>query len=124
VPVVGPEPGRARDGAELGRHLGGDAALVHAEASLAERGTHPDVEPEPGSERLRRLERAAEVARPELADRIGGERLGEDARLLPAGRRERRVAVPLDATVAIPVGLAVADEVEPRHGSRTLSLDM
>src|SRR5947199_394272 len=73
---------------------------------------------------LDRLERAAEVARPELADRLACERLGERLRLLAARGRERRVAVPLDAAVAIPVGLPATDEVELRHGSRTLSLDM
>jgi hypothetical protein len=119
-----PRPRRARDRAELGRHLGGDPALVHAEAPLAERGTHPDVEPEPSRERLRRLERPAEVARPELADRLGSESLGERLRLLAARGRERRVAVALDAAVAIPLGLPVTDEVELRHGSRTLPLDM
>jgi hypothetical protein len=124
VPVVGPEPGRARDGAELGRHLGGDPALVHAEAPLAERGAHADVDPEPSRERLRSLERPAEVARPELADRLGGKPLGEGQRLLAARGREWRVAVPLDAAVAIPVGLAVADEVEPRHGHAGYLLDM
>jgi hypothetical protein len=116
MPVVGPVPGRARDGAELGRDLRGDPALVHAEAPLAERGAHANVEPEPGRERLGRLQGSAQVARPQLADRLGRERLGERQRLLAARGGERRVAVPLDQAVAIPVGIAVADEVDPRHG--------
>jgi hypothetical protein len=109
-------PGGSRDGTELGRHLGGDPTLVHAEAPLAERGTHPDVEPEPGRDRLGGLERPPQVARPELADRLGGEGLRQRPRLLAARGGERRVAVALDAAVAIPLRLAVADEVDPRHG--------
>src|SRR5205085_1770488 len=110
--IVRAVPRRPYDGAELGRDLGRHATLVHAEVALAEGGTDLDIEAEPGRQRLGGLERPAQVARPDRADRLPGERLGEAPRLLTASRVERRVAPPLDPPVAVPVGLAVADEVE------------
>jgi hypothetical protein len=82
---------------------------------LAQVGIDVDRESEPLAEDLRRLARAAEVARVERVDLLGGEPVGEGLRLPPAVLVQRPVGVTLQLPLGVPIGLAVADEQERGH---------
>ncbi len=65
---------------------------------------------------LGRLARPREVARVDRVERLARELVGKPARLLAAVVGERPVSVPLQAALRVPVGLAVPNEKELRHG--------
>ena len=65
---------------------------------------------------LGRLPRAQQVARVDGRDVLAGQPVGKLARLFAARLVERRVGVPLEAALAVPVRLAVSNEQELRHG--------
>jgi len=64
---------------------------------------------------LRRLEGAFEIGRVDLRDALDTEPPGGGGRLSSTGRRECEVVVALPAMLAIPVRLAVPNEIEQRH---------
>lgn len=87
-----------------------------AEVPLTEVADRDDVEAaglrdDPGG-----LVRASEVARVDGVEVLAGQLVGEGTRLGAPGLVEGRVRVTLDAALAIPVGLSVAGEEDPRHG--------
>jgi hypothetical protein len=94
--------------------------LVDAERALAQPLVEADRERGRRADLARRLLGAPEVAAVERVDALACEPRGGRARLRQAARRERAVAVTLDAPLAIPGRLAVADD-EQLHG-RELSI--
>jgi len=102
-------------------------ALPGADVDLAQPGFPPDRQSEPCADDLRRLERAAQVARVDRVRRVVRELLAKALRLSAARIVERRIGMPLEAPVAVPVRLSVSREKEGRHrlyASRPLDLGL
>jgi hypothetical protein len=93
-------------------------ALPATEVELAQAGVDDDGETELAGQDLRRLARAAQVARVDRVDPCAGKRAREHTCLFAAELVERRVRLALDPAVAVPVRLAVAHEQDRRrrHG--------
>src|SRR5262249_1541024 len=90
-------------------------ALEFAVVALAQRRVEHDAQPRRAGERRRRLPRAARAAAVPRPHVLGRKARSELPRLTPAVLGQRAVAViPLDAALAVPLGLAVADQDEPR----------
>ncbi len=92
--------------------LVGPHALDQSEVLLAQLHRTDDVESELLRRRRCRLLRSQEVAADEVLDRFAREPQAQPACLLVAGVVEGNVDVALEAQLAIPVGLAVADQDE------------
>lgn len=114
---------RARQPGLPGRRLRLDdlvnaPALPAAQGALAEirvsrQRNRTAIEENPGG-----LERALEIAAVSNIDSVLRKTLGQRPGLSPASVVEGRVLVPLNASVTIPIGFAVADKIENRHQSR------
>ena len=104
------------DGAGLGgEDLGPLASRPRAGVDLAQ----GDVGDHRQAAQLRRgrggVERADEVGGVDRNRPQGGHGGRDRRRLGDAGRRQRAVAVPLPPALGVPVGLAVSQEMQPRH---------
>jgi hypothetical protein len=108
----------AAEGARIARaDLVVREAFARPEVALAKPVVEPDVEPRGGGDGARGVVGAAEVARDQEIERIGGRQApGEGLRLRAPGCRERAVALSLDALLEVPLRLAVADDDEVRQG--------
>jgi len=105
-----PPPVRLREG---GFDLGGGHALPGAEGALAQARIEADRQAELTCQDLRRLLRARQVAR---VDDVDVTQLTRKAtRLLAPEVVQVRVGMALPASVAVPVGLAVAYEQKGRQ---------
>ncbi len=89
--------------------------LEGAEVPLAEDGIDDELDAEAVGEWSGRVEGSFQVARVDRADGPVGETHRQLCRLLPTVRGQRDVRVPLHAVAGVPVGLAVANEVQRRH---------
>jgi hypothetical protein len=90
-------------------------AFPFPDVDLAQARIDLDAEAMRASDDRGRVARAAQVARVHGRDRLVGERCRERARLLASELIQRPVGVPLPATVAVPVGLAVPRQDQRRH---------
>lgn len=108
----------AAEGARIARaDLVVREAFARPEVPLAQPVVEPDGEPRGGRDGARGVVGAAEVARDQEIERItGGQAPADGFRLRAPGRRERAVALPLDALLEVPLRLAVADDDEVRQG--------
>jgi hypothetical protein len=112
----------AAPGGEPGRV---DLALVGAEAAFAQALEHDDGPVERLVDDARRLARAGERADADRRDRSPAQRLARRLGLGDAAGVELDVAASLDAPLAVPVGLAVAQIVERagrKHGARDYTI--
>ena len=119
LPVVADvtaEPARISLGEAL-LDLGSREAGPRADVDLAQPRILDHGEPEPVGDDVCRLARSHEVARVDRGDPVAGEPVRKLCRLASAGVVERGIGVSLPASDAIPVGLAVACEEDPRHAS-------
>ena len=96
--------------------------LPSAEPALAKALIELDRDADAFADDLGGLARAGEVARVDPIRRLEG--LREGTRLLAADLVERHVRVALPALVAIPVGLAVADQEQGRHLCTLAAVDL
>jgi membrane-bound lytic murein transglycosylase F len=112
-------------------HAGEDLRVVHADlpvreplgeavVALAKARVRHDRVPGRRRDRLRGAHGAAEVARDEPVEALAGEPPRDGRRLRLAGRGERAVGVSLDAGGEVPLGLAVADDDQPRAQARAI----
>ena len=106
-------PGEAREDANVG---------------FSELGSGRHREAHSGGDDLRRLHSPREVTRVHGSEGRRREPLGKLARLCPTNLVERRVGVPLEAPVAVPVGLSVPRQQDRRrhggYGSRMPILEV
>ena len=97
-------------------------AFPGAEVTLAKARVGADWDVKTRCEDLRSLARARQIARVDDVRHV--QRAGELTRLLAAAIVQRRVGVSLPAMVAVPVGLAVANEEQRRHPSTLAAVDL
>jgi len=90
-------------------------ALPVADVDLAESLELLRLEPQLLGNDPSRLARASQRARVDRAQAFGAQDVSELASLPASGLVERSVGVPLEAALAIPVGLAVSDEDDRRR---------
>ena len=89
--------------------------LPGTEVSLPKAADGDHVEPARIGDETRGLLCAHEVARVDRVERLAGELCAERSRLRAASVVQRRVGVPLDASIQVPVGLAVPRKEDSRH---------
>ena len=108
-----------RDGVALGDALTVQLALPLPEVDLAQIGLDLRLDPQPGGERRRRLHRSAQRGDVDGVDGVAGEAVGDPLGLVPALRRQLRVAVAVDERERVArherLGLAVADDEQLRR---------
>jgi 3-oxoacyl-[acyl-carrier protein] reductase len=96
-------------------HLVIEQSFPGAEVLLAEAGMGHDLEAAPVGHHARGFAGACQITGVHDVDRLPGELSGERRGLLEPDLVERRVGLPLDAALPIPVGLAVPHEEDRRH---------
>ncbi len=95
--------------------LRGRQSFPRSEAPLAQPRIDAHLEAQLGRDDLRRLTRPSEIARIEHVD-PAVELLGERPGLLTAEVVQSRVGAALPPAVAVPIGLAVANQEQCGHG--------
>jgi len=90
--------------------------LPGPEIAFAQGGNRDDLETAWFGDRPGRVERAGQIAGVDRVHSRAREVLGESASLCPPSVVQRRVRVPLDAVLEVPVRLAVAGQQDRRHG--------
>jgi hypothetical protein len=113
VPIGLLVPARPRCRKAFGQLLGAQALPI-TEKDLTEPGHRLGDQPGRRLDRLRRLERTLQVARVKACEPTSGEAPANPLGLMVSFFGERRIELPLDAVLAVPGRLAVANEQQPR----------